>query len=154
MLPGNLTVRSRIILDGSNYVEWLADIRREHAAKTLYLSDILKGKKPTEYKVPKMTDMVELADGTATTTKRFETVLDPTTGVISFTAAGIKSFESANRQYTEMCDKRRTVNAAVLLDMQNHISAASILKIQSQVGASYDEELFNFLLHTYVIIMT
>ena len=138
MLSGNLT-RSRIILDGSNYVEWLADIKREHAAKTTYLSEIFKGKKPTEYDIPKILDMVKLADGTLTSTKRFETVTDLSTGIVTFTSAGIKSFESANRQYTELCDKRRSVNAVVLLDLQNHISPASILKIQSQVGAAYDD---------------
>ena len=53
MLPSNSTVRTRVVLEGSNYVEWLADTKREHAAKTTYLSEIFKGNKPTEYEVPK-----------------------------------------------------------------------------------------------------
>ena len=139
MLPSNSTVRTRVVLEGSNYVEWLADTKREHAAKTTYLSEIFKGKKPTDYEIPKILDMVKLADGTPTTTRRFETVTDLSTGIVTFTSAGIKSFESANRQYTELCDKRRSINAVVLLDLQNHISPASILKIQSQVGAAYED---------------
>ena len=138
MISSASAPRVRITLDALNFIEWSSDQRREHAAKTPYLTELFKGKTPLDYRAPKILDYVELADGTVTTTRRFETQTD-SSGVVTLTSAGIRAFELANRQFVDVCDKRRSVNSAVLLDMQNHISTPSILKIQSQVGLLYED---------------
>jgi hypothetical protein len=140
MLSTLSTVKPRLVLDHLNFIEWNEDQRREHAAKTPFLTQLFKGVSvPADYEMPRISDFVKLADGTTTTTRRFETSTDLTTNVTTLTATGSRAFELANNKYIDLCEKRRTLNSSVLLDMQIHMSTASILKIQSQVGLLYED---------------
>ena len=134
----NSEIRVRTILDSSNLNEFAAHMKREHAPKAAYLLELFSNLKVTEVKVPKITDMIELADGTLTTTPRFETSIN-SAGDTVLTAGGIKSLESANQKYADLVERRRQLNATVLLDIQYHISDSSLLKIQSHLVGTYDD---------------
>jgi len=137
MLATPLTTQERVTLEASNLNEFIMDQKKEHAAKARFLSDLFNNVRVSDIKMPVIDDKVENADGTLTGTYRFDTTV--VNGVTTLTAAGIKSFESANIRFLDLVEKRRTLSANVLLDMQNHISNASLLKIQSQSGGTYDD---------------
>ena len=140
MLPST-ALKARSVLTPNSYSLFHDEIAGLHAPKSTYLADLFDDRMPKEFVMPQVNDLVTLADGTLTTSRRFEGLqLVAPSGPFNLTTAGIKSFDAATRAYIKMQDERRLYNAGVLSDIQAYISPPSLILIKNFCGTLYDSK--------------